>query len=172
MLLSHIRPIRASWESLLDAPADTYPTALPQAPGPLQGTQGPAKVRKPEARSRVSMGKRLLPLADGRSIWARMFADFYAALVSHCGGEDYLSEPRRMLCRRAALYETELVVAENQLGELRSKGYEPDLTLLDTYNRLAGNQRRTLETLGLDRTARELVPTLSTYIREIEAQRG
>ena len=65
-----------------------------------------------------------------------------------------------MLCRRAALYEVELVVLENQMAEARSKGYAADLEALDLYNRLGGNQRRTLESIGLDRTARELVPTL------------
>ena len=52
-----------------------------------------------------------------------------------------------------------------------SKGYEPDLASLDLYNRLGGNQRRILEAVGLDRTARELVPTLSRYIRELDAER-
>ena len=52
-----------------------------------------------------------------------------------------------------------------------SKGYEPDLASLDLYNRLGGNQRRILEAVGLDRTARELVPTLSSYIRELDAER-
>ena len=101
-----------------------------------------------------------------------MFADYFAALVAHCGGDGYISEPRRMLCRRAALYEVELVVLENQMAEARTKGYQADLEALDLYNRLGGNQRRTLESIGLDRTARELVPTLSTYIREIEAQKA
>jgi hypothetical protein len=100
-----------------------------------------------------------------------MFADFYASLVSHCGGESIISEPRRMLARRAALYEVELVVLENQMAEARSKGHEPNLEALDLYNRLGGNQRRTLEAIGLDRTARELVPTLASYIRELEAER-
>lgn len=51
------------------------------------------------------------------------------------------------------------------------KGYEPDLASLDLYSRLGGNQRRILEAVGLDRTARELVPTLSSYIRELDAER-
>jgi hypothetical protein len=101
-----------------------------------------------------------------------MFADFYANLVAHCGGESIISEPRRMMARRVALLEVELVVIENEMGESRSKGYEVNLESLDIYNRLAGNQRRLLESIGLDRTTRELVPTLSSYIREIESQKA
>ena len=147
-------------------------TSQGTAQGHPQGTQGPLKVRKPEARSRVSpMGRScfLWPMAEafGRGC----STDFYAALVAHCGGETVISEPRRMLCRRAALYEVELVVLENSMAELRCKGHQPDYEGLDLYNRLGGNQRRTLEAIGLDRKPRDISPNLATYMRGLEAER-
>ena len=73
---------------------------------------------------------------------------------------------------RIAGLETELVHLEDEIGGERVKGYAPSDDRLDLYNRLASAQRRHLEAIGLDRTARELVPTLSTYIREIESQKA
>ena len=77
-----------------------------------------------------------------------------------------------------SLYEVELIIIENQLAELRSKGnlkmLARRLTLewLDSYQRMTNSQRRCLEALGLNRAARDVTPTLSTYIREIESQKA
>jgi hypothetical protein len=36
---------------------------------------------------------------------------------------------------------------------------------LDLYNRLSGNLRRILESLGLERKARDVTPTLQSYLQ-------
>ena len=104
-----------------DRPA-TSPQRPRQGPGKPQSTEGPGRVRKPSARSRVAAGKRLLPSCDGRSIWARMFSDYYANLLAQLGGESMVSEARRMLCRRASLFEVELNIIESELARLRGQG--------------------------------------------------
>jgi hypothetical protein len=74
-------------------------------------------------------------------------ADLIALHLADLGGEERLSENQLSLCRRAATLETELEMLEGQL----SLGKVADL---DLYNRLSGNLRRILESLGLERVAR------------------
>jgi hypothetical protein len=72
------------------------------------------------------------------------------------------------LCRRVAAIEVQL----EQMEACMSEG---DLKVdLDLYNRLAGNLRRMLETIGLQRRAVDCTPpTLSQYLSaraEIEGE--
>ena len=165
-------------------PSDTYPTGQPKATGgpdkatgKPQSTQGPGRVRAPSARARVSSGRKLLVSCDGRSIWARMFADYYASLIAQLGGEQVISEARRMLCRRASLFEVELNIIEGELAKLRGQGNmkmlarKTALEWLAQYTTMVNSQRRVLEAVGLNRVARE-VPTLSSYIAEIESRKA
>lgn len=143
-----------------------------KAPGQPQSTEGHVgKLKKPTARAAISNGRKLLATADGRSCWARYYADTYAGLLTHLGGEGYVSEARRMLCRRAATLECELSWFENELATLRQNDERPDPVEVDNYARWASAQRRVLEALGLDRVARD-VTSLSSYIREIESQKA
>src|SRR6516164_4079775 len=57
---------------------------------------------KPEARSRISNGKELLPGIDGRSIVARRYRDISSAILVDQGGADRCSEARQQLVRRFA----------------------------------------------------------------------
>ena len=133
----------------------------------------PEAPKRPKThRSKITNGTRLLPSVHPQSVWARYMRDIYDSMMSHLGGSNYASEPRRLLARRIALLETELVHLEDEIGGERLKGCAPSGDRLDLYNRLASAQRRHLEAIGLDRTARELVPTLSSYIREIESQKA
>lgn len=125
----------------------------------------------PLGRSRITNGKELLPGVDGRSVWARLFRDQRAALIQHAGGEDHVSEPRRMLARRAAAIEAELVHLEASFAEARSRGAAPESAAVDLYSRLSNNQRRLLEGLGLDPTAKEVTPSLHSYLSATEGQR-
>ena len=100
----------------------------------------------------------------GRS--GRMFADYYASLIAQLGGEQVISEARRMLCRRASLFEVELNIIEGELAKLRGQGNmkmlarKTALEWLAQYTTMVNSQRRVLEAVGLNRVARE-VPTLS-----------
>jgi hypothetical protein len=84
-------------------------------------------------------------------------------MITHCGGDDYVSEPKRMASRRAAVLETELIHLEDKMARIRQEGGEPDDRLLDLYSRLAGTQKRVNEVVGFDRTQRDVTP-LSTRV--------
>lgn len=60
-------------------------------------------------RNRVFNGDTLLPTSDGRSVWARLLKETFRGLISHCGGDDIISETKRMSARRSATLEAELV---------------------------------------------------------------
>jgi hypothetical protein len=103
---------------------------------------------KPTFRSRVTAGLTLLPSVDGRSHWARIMRDTYLAMLSHAGGADYVSETKRLMARRVAACEAELIHLEDKFATIRTEGGEPKISDLDVYGRLAGQQRRCLEALG------------------------
>ena len=97
------------------------------------------------------------------STWARLLKDTYASLIAHCGGDSYISDPRRLTARRAAALEAELVHLETKFALARADGGAPEPADLDLYSRLASGQRRHLETLGWDRTMRDVTPDPLTY---------
>lgn len=108
----------------------------------------------PRNRSRVSNGATLFIEADGRSAWARRFADLVATYQEHAGGN--VSAPTAALIRRIASLDLE---CERLEGEL-ANGRPIDVDLL---NRLAGGQRRLLAQLGFQAAARVAVNPLSDY---------
>jgi hypothetical protein len=119
-----------------------------------EGTVKPCKPVAPGSkrlRSAVTNGTRAYVIGDGNSPWARRQRDLIALHLADLGGEERLSENQLSLCRRAATLETELEMLEGQL----SLGKVADL---DLYNRLSGNLRRILESLGLERRGRDITP--------------
>ncbi len=105
---------------------------------------------KPEARSAVSNGSRLLPGVDGRSTWVRRCRDLIELHTSDLGGPDAVSVAEACLVRRAAVLTTELEQLESRFA-LAGQATASDL---DLYQRCAGNLRRLLEAVGLQRRAR------------------
>jgi hypothetical protein len=95
-------------------------------------------------------------------------SDVIDALAAHCGGEGNLTEPQRLIARRAAALEAELVHLESKFGTLRAAGEEPDAADLDLYGRLANGQRRHLEAIGLRRVPREVEGIVELMAREAE----
>jgi hypothetical protein len=69
--------------------------------------------------------------------------------ISDLGGRSIVSEAKFALCKRAAGLECELEQMEGRM----SLGEEINL---DSYGRAASHLRRILETLGLDRKARDV----------------
>jgi hypothetical protein len=102
-------------------------------------------------RSAVTNGSKLLVDGDGNSAWSRRYRDLVAAHAVDLGGPDLLSEAQKSLIRRASTLECELERMEAQL----SRGEPIDL---DMFSRVSGNLRRILESIGLDRVAREIDP--------------
>ena len=105
-------------------------------------------------RSRVTNGQELLPGVDGRSVWARRLRDVIHLHTDDKGGDDELSEAERSILRRASVLTVELEYQEARFATLRSEGRAPSANDLDLYSRLAGNLRRLLESVGLNRRAR------------------
>jgi|SRR5687768_7789702 len=99
------------------------------------------------SRSAVTNGSRLLPDADGRSVWARRCRDLIASHVADLGGVDQISEAERAIVRRVAVMVVEL---ENLEQRFANDG-QASADDLDLYSRVSGNLRRLLEAIGLDR---------------------
>lgn len=125
-----------------------------------------AAPRSPMLRSRVTNGKTLF--ADGgdmRGPWARRLRDVLDRHLSDLGGLDMASEAEKSIIRRAAVLTVELerLEARFSLGEACAED-------LDLYQRTAGNLRRLLEAVGLERRAREVTPDLESYLRAESGQ--
>jgi hypothetical protein len=116
---------------------------------------------KPTNRSRITNGSAVLPGVDGRSTWVRRLRDLVSLHLSDLGGEDAVSEAEKSIVRRAATLTVELEGMEAAFavaGEAKAAD-------LDLYQRTAGNLRRLLESVGLERRAKDVTPpSLRDYI--------
>jgi hypothetical protein len=121
---------------------------------------------KPQGRSRISNGSAVLPGVDGRSTWVRRLRDLIALHLSDLGGDDAVSEAERSICRRAATLTVELERME--LGFATAGEARPDQ--LDLYQRTANSLRRLLESVGLERRARNITPSVAEYIAHVAAE--
>jgi hypothetical protein len=122
----------------------------------------PSRARRP--RSAVTSGRQLFIEGNPNSAWSRRFHDLVLGHVSDLGGADLLSEAQFSLIRRAAAIECEL----ERLDARLSAGEPVDL---DSYGRCAGHLRRRFETLGVERRARDVTPTLHEIAAGIEARK-
>ena len=125
--------------------------------------------RKKSGRARITNGSELLPSVDGRSIWAQVFRDTLDAMVNHCGGQDVISEPKRMISRRSSVLEVELLHMEDQMAQVRASGGIPEPALLDLYSRLSNTQRRHLEAIGIDKAVIDITPSAA---KELLVRKG
>lgn len=117
---------------------------------------------KPTHRSRVTNGSAVLPGVDGRSVWMRRLRDLIDLHLSDLGGEDAVSAAERSIVRRAATLTVEL---ERMESAFATAG-EASPQALDLYQRTAGNLRRLLESLGLQRRLKDVTGTLNAYVTE------
>jgi len=113
----------------------------------------------PTSRSRITNRSAVLPDVDGRSTWVRRLRDLISLHLSDLGGEDAVSEAERSIIRRVATLTVEL---ERMEASFALAG-EAQPEQLDLYQRTAGNLRRLLETVGLERRAKP-VETLQEYL--------
>jgi hypothetical protein len=113
--------------------------------------------RPPRTRSAVTNGRRLFVEGDGNSAWSRRYRDLVTGHMNDLGGEDLLSESEKSLIRRASAIECELEQMEGQLSRREAVN-------LDAFTRAASHLRRILETLGLQRRSRDVVPSLGEYL--------
>jgi hypothetical protein len=112
-------------------------------------------------RSRVGNGGQLLPGVDGRSRWVRRAKDIISEHLSDLGGVANTSAADRSLVKRIAALTVELERLEVHFATNQGTDAEMDL-----YVRASGCLRRYLSDIGLERRARDVTPTLSTYLDE------
>ena len=128
-----------------------------------------AASEKTKGRARLTNRRgSIFPISDGRSISARIMKDALNALLSHLGGADYASEPQRIIARRVAAWEAELIFLEDSFAQARADGEAPEASSLDLYTRMASAQRRHLEALGLQRVPRDITPDPLDYARTFD----
>ena len=118
---------------------------------------------KPQGRSRISNGSSLLPGVDGRSTWVRRLRDLIGLHLSDLGGEAAVSEGERSIVRRISTLEVEL----ERLEPTFATTGEADPAALDLYQRTANSLRRLLESIGLERRARTVVPSVAEYLEQV-----
>jgi hypothetical protein len=118
------------------------------------------KRRKPinASRSAITNGKKLLPLTDERGATFRRFRDLYQTICNDIGGIDRLSEAERQLARRAAT-----LSAESERQEALWVRDDGQFNLAN-YVVMSNALRRILETIGLQRRAKDVSPTLQSYL--------
>lgn len=124
-------------------------------------------MRNPEARSRITNGRDLLPGVDGRSVWARRLRDLVELHIADQGGREECTEARRSLLRRAAVLEVEAEYLEAQMAERKASDKQ-----LDLYLRIVGALKSVHESLGLERRARDVIPALGDYLAAQESENG
>jgi hypothetical protein len=123
------------------------------------GSQRPPARRK-RSRSAVTSGRKLWVDGNPNSAWSRRYSDILNALIADLAGgacPEVLSQAQLSLCRRAAALTVECEQAEGRA----SQGEAMDL---DAFGRAVSHLRRLLETLGIERRARDVVPSLSAYL--------
>jgi len=127
-----------------------------------EAKQSDLSLRK--VRSALTNGSAVLPLIDGRSVWARRFRDLVAAHINDLGGDAALSEGQRSMVRRTATLQIQCELQEQQFA--MSEDGIATRDALETYQRVTNTLRRALESLGLHRgrVARDVAPTLAQYL--------
>src|SRR6516164_5960534 len=133
--------------------------------GPANASEGPAggpEERPKRPFSAVSSGRKLLLKGDVNSAWARRYRDVIASLTNDLGGRDMIGEAKAALIRDCAALE---IVLEKMRGRM-SEGQNVDA---EAYARIAAHRRRLLETLGLERVARDVTPpTLEHFLGSLK----
>jgi hypothetical protein len=121
--------------------------------------------------SAVTNGSAILDQVDHRSSWMRRLRDLIDAHTSDLGGDDNISEGERRLVRRCAMLTLQLEMMETRWAANDGEASEKQL---ETYQRVTGALRRTLESLSPhhQRRAKDVGPTLGEILRQDqEAQR-
>jgi hypothetical protein len=133
----------------------------PASGGPTSASEGAAELpaeRPKRPFSAVTSGRKLLLKGDVNSAWSRRYRDVIASLTNDLGGRDMIGEAKAALIRDCAALE---IVLEKMRGRM-SEGLNVDA---EAYARIAAHRRRLLETLGLERVARDVTPpTLEHFL--------
>lgn len=118
---------------------------------------------KPEARTRVGNGNAVLQGVDGRSAVFRRYREILASLVSDMGGDP--SEAQEQIARRAA----SLAIWCEEQDTAAANGTALNIA---AYTTASNTLRRLLESLGLERRARNITPSLAEYAARRAAEKA
>ena len=133
-------------------------------PSSMDAAAQPDIVRLRQGRSRVSNGSTFFALAgaDHRSSLARRYRDIVKALTNDLGGD--LTEAQMLIAKRAATLGCwcELNEAKMAAGT--------DLNIVE-FTTATNALRRLLADLGLERRARDITPSIASYIAAAESSR-
>jgi hypothetical protein len=129
------------------------------SPGSHRRVVEPIRAQK----SRITNGSALLPGIDGRSPWVRRCKDL---IREHLYDKPDATAAEQAIIRRAAVLIVELERLERQFA----LAGEADPMTLDLYGRVAGNMRRLLESVGLDRRAKDISPSLGELLAADQRQ--
>jgi hypothetical protein len=143
---------------------NTGPRLVDPATPSLDSTAAKPDKRHPRQRSAVGNGHKLIAGCDGRGRWVRRLKDLFDEAISDMGGVDNTSAAERHIIRRACVLIVEL---ERLEGKFAQAG-EVSVDDLDCYGRTAGNMRRLLESVGLQRRARDVTPDPLEYAARTE----
>jgi hypothetical protein len=119
--------------------------------------RGHTELKRAAARSILTNGNASLPGVDGRSAIARRYTDIISIIVSDQGGIDRLAEARVQLIRRFAAC---AVLAESLEGKL-ARGEQIDIS---EHAQLTSSMVRVAQRIGINRRAKEILPTLEAYL--------
>lgn len=115
-------------------------------------------------RSAITNGSSILGHdIDHRSTPIRRLRELINAHTSDLGGTHNISEAERSLVRRAAMLELQLEMWEQKFALNDGEATSAQLT---DYQRAANSLRRILESVGLQRRAKNVTPTLDDYLRD------
>jgi hypothetical protein len=131
--------------------------------------------KKTKARSRVSNGSKLPPLADGRSVTARRYKDLIDDFTSDLGGIDMVSTAQQQLIRRASMLcaEAERLEAmavsdiRPRKGEVLFRADVANTFDLERYQGVVTGLTRVFGMLGIERRQR---PVNELTLRDIASQ--
>jgi hypothetical protein len=107
-----------------------------------------------KVRSAVSNGSSLLAGLDHRSAWARRLRDLIGDHLADLGGPGAVTQAEKALVRRAAMLTLQLELLEQRFAS--NEGGAAHSEQLETYQRSTNSLRRTLESLGLERRAKDV----------------
>jgi hypothetical protein len=122
----------------------------------------------PPRREAVASSKepkvRLLSLSDldGRTRSAQLVSKTIDSIVADLGGEENLSAAERLIVRRAA-------IAGAMSEDLAARWLTGDPIDPAVFATLANVERRQLESVGIKRRARDVTPSLQSYLETRKA---
>jgi hypothetical protein len=108
--------------------------------------------------------KRIKTAASGMSSWNRTVRTVGSSMAQHLGGHVVVTTPETMIIRRIAVFEAEMQLMEKKIAFDRECKRDPDEKFIDLYSRLVNAQRRLLESVGMKRVPRTIVPSLEEYV--------